>query len=193
MFYAPRVPSPAALLEPPLCIDLDGTLSKGDSTVRMGWRLILTRPWLAPAFPYWEHKGRARLKAEIARRVPYDAMAWHYNRALIAWLQEQRAAGRHLILASGSDRRVVAEVARRLALFDEFLASDGATNFAGATKSEGLIERFGTFDYIGNSKKDVAVWRLARDCYLVANSARLTAWLTQRVKFVRIFPGDWTG
>lgn len=177
--------------EPPLCIDLDGTLVKGDSTVRMGWRLVLTRPWVVVAFPYWEHKGRARLKAEIARRVPYDAVAWHYNRALVAWLREQRGAGRRLILASGSDRRVVGEVAKRLDLFDEFLASDGNTNFAGVHKSDGLVARFGAFDYIGNSKKDVAVWRLARDCYLVVNNDRLTAWLTQRVKFTRIFPGDW--
>ncbi len=178
--------------EPVLCVDLDGTLSKGDSTLRQGWRLVLTRPWLAPAIPYWTRKGRARLKDELARRVPYDRVSWRYNRALIAWLRERRAAGRRLVLASGSDRRVVAEVARHLDLFDEFLASDGKTNFAGSSKAQGLAARFGAFDYVGNSPKDVAVWRLARDCYLVANNTALKSWLIRRITFTRIFPGDWT-
>lgn len=183
--------SPPDPPEPPLCIDLDGTLSKGDSTVRAGWRLVLTRPWLAPAIPCWDYKGRARLKEEIARRVPYDAISWRYNGALLAWLKEQHAAGRRLVLASGSDRRMVAAVARHVGLFDEFVASDGTTNFAGARKAEGLAARYGTYDYIGNSTKDVAVWRKARECYLVANSAALTARLARQVRFARIFPGDW--
>ncbi|HEX4113403.1 MAG TPA: haloacid dehalogenase-like hydrolase, partial [Stellaceae bacterium] len=177
--------------EPPLCIDLDGTLTRGDSTVRLGWRLVLRRPWLAPAFLYWDHVGRARLKAEIARRVPFDAASFPYNRTLVAWLRQERANGRRLVLASGSDRRIVAAVARYLGLFDEFLASDGTTNLAGARKGETLTARYGTFDYIGNSKKDVAVWRLARACYLVAEGPRLAAWLGRRVHFTRIFPPDW--
>ncbi len=181
-----------AIREPVLCVDLDGTLSKGDSTVRQGWRLVLTRPWLAPAIACWTRKGRARLKHELARRVPYDGVSWRYNRALIAWLRERRADGRRLVLASGSDRRVVAEVARHLDLFDEFLASDGETNFAGASKAAGLAARFGAFDYVGNSRKDVAVWRRARDCYLVANNTALRSWLARRINFTRIFPGDWT-
>jgi hypothetical protein len=182
---------PAA--EPPLCIDLDGTLSAGDSTVRMGWHLALTRPWLAPAFPFWDHRGRAHLKEQIARRVPYDAVSWRYNATLIAWLRAQRADGRRLVLASGSDRRVVSAVAAHLGLFDEFLSSDGKTNFAGAHKADGLVARYGAFDYIGNSRKDIAVWRRARSCYLVANSRLLTRWLQRRVRFVQIFPGDWRG
>jgi haloacid dehalogenase-like hydrolase len=181
-----------ATREPVLCVDLDGTLSKGDSTVRQGWRLVLTKPWFAPAIAYWNRKGRARLKYELARRVPYNRVSWRYNRALIAWLRERRADGRRLVLASGSDRRVVAEVARHLDLFDEFLASDGETNFAGASKAAGLAARYGAFDYVGNSRKDVAVWRLARDCYLVANNTALRSWLARRIKFTRIFPADWT-
>ena len=65
------------------------------------------------------------------------------------------------------------------------------TNFAGARKAEGLAARYGTFDYIGNSTKDVAVWRKARECYLVANRAALAARLARQVTFARIFPGDW--
>ena len=75
---------------------------------------------------------------------------------------------------------------------DEFLASDGKTNFTGSSKAQGLAARFGAFDYVGNSRKDVAVWRLARDCYLVANNTALKSWLIRRIKFTRIFPGDWT-
>jgi hypothetical protein len=181
----------AAAPEPPLCIDLDGTLTRGDSTVRLGWRLVLRRPWLAPAFLYWDHVGRAHLKAEIARRVAFDAAAFPYNRTLLVWLRHERATGRRLVLASGSDRRIVAAVARHLGLFEEFLASDGTTNLAGAAKATTLTARYGPFDYIGNSKKDVAVWRRARACYLVAETPALAAWLAKRVDFARVFPPDW--
>ncbi|MGH6988428.1 MAG: haloacid dehalogenase-like hydrolase [Stellaceae bacterium] len=178
--------------EPPLCVDLDGTLMPGDSTVRLGRWLALRRPWLVPAMACWNRKSRAFLKQEIARRAPFDAAAQRYNRALLAWLGEEKAQGRRLVLASGSDHRIVAAAAVHLALFDEFLASDGSTNFAGAAKAAGLAARYGTFDYVGNSRKDVAVWRMARRCYFVGNDPSLRTWLGRRVNFARMFPGDWT-
>jgi haloacid dehalogenase-like hydrolase len=182
----------AAIPEPPLCVDLDGTLTPGDSTVRLGLRLALARPWLIPAMARWNRRSRAYLKQEIARRVPFDAATQRYNRALLPWLGEEKGRGRRLVLASGSDHRVVAAVARHLGLFDEFLASDGTTNFAGGAKAAGLAARYGHFDYIGNSRKDLAVWRVARVSYLVANNPGLRRWLARRTTFARVFAGDWT-
>ena len=44
------------------------------------------------------------------------------------------------------------------------IASDGRTNLVGAAKATLLVERFGEggFDYIGNERRDLAVWKHAR-------------------------------
>jgi phosphoserine phosphatase len=183
----------ASSSEPVLCVDLDGTLARGDSMVRLAWRLALAKPWLAPALAMWALKGRAAVKDEIARRAPFDPASLAYNRELLAWLRQEKARGRRLAIASGADRRVVAAVARHLALFDDVLASDGETSLTGRRKGAALAARYGAFDYIGNSRKDLPVWRRAAARYLVRDRPLVAAWLRRRVEFTRIFAADWHG
>ena len=85
-----------------------------------------------------------------------------------------RAAGREVWLASASDALVVAPLAETVGAAG-FFASDGRTNLAGPQKAAALAERFGTggFDYLGNERRDLAVWRKARRAIGVNLSARL--------------------
>jgi phosphoserine phosphatase len=177
----------ATAAEKIICVDLDGTLSAGDTMVIGGWQLFRRRPWLAPMFLFWHLWGRAALKREIAKRVPFDPATLVYNRELIAWLKQQRAAGARLVLASGSDESVVAAVTAHLGLFDEFYGSDGKTNLTGPYKAAFLASRFPHFAYVGDSLKDLAVWRRADACYLAGRDPRLIAKLSAQVKFERIF------
>src|SRR5204862_436973 len=64
------------------------------------------------------------------------------------------------VLATGADRRIADAVARHLALFDLVLASDGRTNLTGRAKLAAIRTRLdgGPFAYVGNSRKDLAVW-----------------------------------
>src|SRR5207302_2386459 len=82
-----------------------------------------------------------------------------YNSDLLEWLIKQRANGRKLILCTASDRSIAESIAQHLSLFDEVMASDGATNLAGTNKALALEKRFGDggVDYVGNS-----IARLAR-------------------------------
>jgi phosphoserine phosphatase len=173
--------------EPVLCVDLDGTLVRGDSMVYCARLLLWRRPWYLLAMAVWHGRGRAALKDEIARRVTFDPARLTYELELLAWLRAERARGRRLVLASGSDRRIVAAIVGYLGLFDEFLASDGKTNLTGPRKVAVLAARFTAFDYVGDSWTDLAVWPHARLCYLVARRRRLAARLGRRVHFTRIF------
>jgi len=173
--------------EPVLCVDLDGTLARGDTMLRAGSRLLVRRPWLAPRLAWWNLRGRGHLKDQIARRAAFDPASLRYHQGLLRWLRAEKAKGRRIVIASGADRRVVAAVARHLGLFDDILASEDRTNLTGPRKAAALQARFGAFDYVGNSRTDLAVWRHARQSYLVARRRGLAARFGRKVRFARIF------
>jgi apolipoprotein N-acyltransferase len=114
-------------------------------------------------------RGRAFLKRQLARRVTIDPAALPYHEPFLAFLREQTAAGRKLVLVTASDRAMALPVANHVGLFDEVLGSDGKTNLRGANKLKILIAKFGEhgFDYAGNSFADFAVWRGAREAIVV--------------------------
>lgn len=156
----------------PLAVDLDGTLVLSDTLHESILALLRGNPLLLFVMPFWLLGGKARFKREIARRLVPDPASLPYNEPLLAWLREQRP-GRKLILASAADAGIVNAVADHLQLFDEVLASDGERNVAGEAKSQALVQRFGEggFDYAGNSRVDIEVWRHARASIVVNASA----------------------
>ena len=155
---------PAIATEPPLCVDLDGTLVKTDMLMETTARLLATRPWMALALPFWLARGRAHLKREIASRAPFDPALLPYDEKLLADLRAKRAAGRTLVLATAADSTVAQQIAQHLGLFDRTIASDGVRNLKGKAKAEALVAEYGqgNFDYVGNDRFDVPVWKAAR-------------------------------
>jgi 4-hydroxybenzoate polyprenyltransferase len=160
-------PTPA-LARPPLCVDLDGTLIKSDSLFDAFCELVRKNPLVVWRVPLWLMAGRARLKIEIARRAPLDAARLPYNLPLLRYLQAQRREGRLLYLATGADAGLAERVAAHLGIFQGVLGTEGKINLTKTRKLVRLKERFGEFDYVGNSHADVAVLAGAREA-LVAN------------------------
>ena len=126
--------------EYPLCIDLDGTLLNSDLLLEAAFAQLKQAPLSVLRWPRWLAGGKARLKAEIAARVELDIETLPYNLALLAFLREQKAQGRTLVLVTASHRRFAEQVAEHLGLFDEVLATDGDRNLAGAHKAETLVD-----------------------------------------------------
>ncbi len=155
--------------ECPLCIDLDGTLLNSDLLLEAAFAQLKQAPLSVLNWPRWLAAGKARLKAEIAARVELDIATLPYNRELLAFLREQKAQGRTLVLVTASHRRFAEQIAEHLGLFDEVLATDGDRNLAGPYKAETLVERYGErgFDYAGNAAVDLAVWKHARRALVV--------------------------
>jgi 4-hydroxybenzoate polyprenyltransferase len=153
----------------PLCIDLDGTLVRSDLLVESFFSLLAHNFPVALKVPFWLFRGKAHLKAEVARRAHLDVAALPYNERLLSYLREQRAAGRPLVLATASPEKLARQVADHLGLFDEVIATRGDLNLKGAHKAEALVGRFGErgFDYAGNEHADLAVWRHSRRAIVV--------------------------
>lgn len=147
-----------------VCVDLDGCLVKTDTLLESAVGLVSQRPETVAMMPVWLLRGRAYLKRRVAEQITLDIRTLPYDRHVLDYLQEQRKTGARIALVTAADRLIAEEVARFIDLFDEVIASDGATNLKGEHKKEALIERFGLggFDYIGNSVSDLKVFRAAR-------------------------------
>lgn len=154
----------------PLCVDLDGTLIRSDLLWESMALLLRRSPAAAMRLPWWLFKGKAGFKGEVARQVALDATTLPYRADVVAFLTQQRASGRRIILTTASHETLAAAVAEHLHLFDEVLASDGVTNLSGRRKLAAIEARWGRegFDYVGDSHADVPLLKAARQAYVAA-------------------------
>jgi len=158
-----------------LCVDLDGTVLQGNLLWESLLALLGKHPWYVFLLPVWLAKGRVALKREIARRAQLKVSTLPLRQDVVAYLREEKARGRKLILATGSDETLAAALADSLNLFDYVLGSDGKTNLIGEQKARRIKEVLGEngFDYAGNSAADLPIWEAAQTAILAGPSPRL--------------------
>ena len=177
-------------VKPPLVVDVDGTLVRGDLLVEGAVRLFAVRPLDALALPFRSVGGRAALKRRVAGAVPLPPETLALNPAVVDEIAAARSAGREVWLASAADELAVAPLAEAVGATG-FFASDGRTNLAGDAKAAVLVERFGEggFDYIGNERRDLSVWKHARRAIGVGLSPRLARAVRRLDKDALLLPG----
>jgi len=162
----------------PLAVDLDGTLIATDLLWEGLFLLLRQNPLAIFLVPFWLAKGPAHLKGEIARRIELDPASLPYRETLLARLRAERAAGRVIVLATGTPRRFAEAIAKHLGVFDAVLATDGRHNLTSERKRAALIEAYGDggFDYAGNSRHDLKVFDAARAAVIVAPDRHAARW-----------------
>src|SRR5262249_9212096 len=99
-----------------------------------------------------------------------------FNVELIEFLREQKRNGRTIVLATAADEKTARAIADYLGLFDDIVASDGVRNLKGEEKAKELVRRYGHkgFDYAGDSRADLTVWRDA-DGIVIVNASKTVA------------------
>jgi 4-hydroxybenzoate polyprenyltransferase/phosphoserine phosphatase len=164
------LPAPELSSGKPLCVDLDGTLLRTDSLIEGAAALLLSRNGIG-RLPHLLTMSRAVCKQHVTALAPLAPELLPYNETFLAFLREQKRAGRRIVLATAADERTARAVADHLGLFDEVVASDGVRNLKGEEKAKELVGRYGYkgFDYAGDSRADLAVWRHA-DGIVVVNA-----------------------
>lgn len=174
----------------PLCVDLDGTLVSTDTLWESLFVLLRTNPWWIFLLPWWLLQGKAKFKTQIAKRVALPGEHLPYRANVLAFLQQQKAQGRQLVLVTAAHERIAQAVADYLGLFDEVIASDDQRNLRGRTKREELEKCYGEkgFDYIGDAAVDVTVFEGANRFYLVAENEAVLA--KKRLVAEHVFPID---
>lgn len=119
--------------------------------------------------PFWLLKGKAYLKSMLAKQVELDISVLPYNTLLVAHLKQAKIDGRHIVLTTASHQLYANAISQHLGFFDEVIATDSTLNNEGFKKGKILVDKYGEglFDYIGNSKADLKVWRYAHKVYVV--------------------------
>jgi len=173
----------------PLCVDLDGTLVRGDLLFESLLSILRANILLILLVPFWLLGGRARLKQELASRASLDVSLLPYNLEVVRYIREARAAGQTTLLVTASDFKLANLVAEHLGCFDQVLASDGEINLKGANKAKALIERFGEqgFEYVGNDRADGQVWAHAAKAHVVTSSDAILRLARQATSFGQHF------
>src|SRR5262249_53583629 len=152
----------------PVCVDLDGTLVLTDTMIE-GFLSIFSKRHGVLRLPQLFASSRAAFKCKLSKIVALNPALLPYNMPLIEYLLEQKSYGRRLVLVTAADERIARLVADPLGFFDEIIASNGAVNLKGKAKANELLRRFGYkgFDYAGNSRADLLVWREANGIIIV--------------------------
>lgn len=164
------IPSPLTEgLQPPLVVDLDGTLLSSDLLFETGMDYLRHQPlnFYKPLF--WLLKGKTSLKENLALATDIDVSVLPYNTQVIQLIQSARASGRSVVLATASHLILAEKIAAHLELFDKVLATTRECNLSAEQKRQILVKNYGenNFDYIGNSTDDLVVWSSARQAYVV--------------------------
>ena len=153
----------------PLIVDLDGTLLRTDLLVESAFAFLRHNQLQALAPLSWLLAGKANLKAKLAAATPLDVASLPYDRHVISFLEQEKADGRTLILATASHQDYAEAIATHLGFFDRVLATHGDINLSARNKRDVLVREYGEkgFDYLGNSRDDLTVWASAHKAYLV--------------------------
>ncbi len=178
----------------PLCVDLDGTLVSTD-TLQENLLVFLKRHfWQAWRLPGWLLEGKARFKQRLAASVKLEVDGLPVRGEFVEFLRAEQARGRRLLLATAADEQIARQVAARFPFFSEVLASDGQVNLGGATKLAKLVEKFGEkgFDYAGNARVDLPIWRAADGSIVVQASRAVQRKAQDEARVVGVF-GERTG
>lgn len=153
----------------PLFVDLDGTLVKTDLLIESFFLLVKSQPTAVFSALIWLLRGIAYLKSKIAERVDISPQTLPYQTGFLEFLRAEAARGRPLYLATASNETFAHSVARHLGIFRGVLGSTSEANLKGHRKLEEILKvsEGQHFDYAGDSRADLEIWRHARKAILV--------------------------
>lgn len=156
----------------PLCIDCDGTLISTDLLHEAVFLLIKQHPFKLFLLPFWLLKGKAYMKQRLAELVNFKWAILPYREGVLDLIRQARAQGRETVLATASPLPWANGIAAHLNLFDRVIATGNGVNYAGKNKAQELVRLYGAqgFDYAGDSKPDLQVWKDASSAIVVSKS-----------------------
>lgn len=173
----------------PLILDLDGTLVRSNLLVETALVFMKRHPLKAFMIPFWLMQGRAVLKQKLAAAELLEVDTLPLNRQLLEHAEAAAGNGRKVFIATAADRVVAEKVAARVPFISGVIASDGTTNLKGQAKAEALSSRFPDgFEYAGDARADLAVWRVATSAIVVEASPALAKAASAVTNVSKIMP-----
>ena len=145
-----------------LFVDLDGTLIKEDLS-NLAFSHSLKNYPLKTLFYLlvFLFKGKPYLKDKISKNfeVPFEKLT--YNKAAFDFIREVKNRHRVVYLISGSHQILVDQMGKYLSIFFESFGTRDNFNMVGMNKVRFIKKnlQIHDFDYLGNSHKDLPIWK----------------------------------
>ena len=180
--------STANAAKPVLCVDLDGTLIKTDLFLESLLHILKQKPWAILLILWWSLRGRSFLKQKLATVAPLAVEKLPYRQDVLEFIRGERQSGRQILLVTAADQSLAEAIASHTGHFDGVYGSDGVVNLKAGAKAgflTGMLGR-GNFDYVGDSRADLPVWRAARFAYVVGSS-RMANKVSRCASVARLF------
>ena len=158
-------------IEIPLLVDLDGSVLKTDTTFESLLLFFRNHPLLFFLPFIWILRGRNVMKRELTKRTNLNIDSLPLRAEVVQYLNLQHKLNRKIILCTGSWVSTAQEISTKLGIFDHVIASDDQKNNIGKVKAQTVLSTWGagSYDYLGNEKKDIEVWRNARNALVVGD------------------------
>jgi len=165
--------------DPPLFVDLDGTLIKTNTLHEAILALVRTAPQRLLLLPFWLMRGQAYLWHRLSQLVSLNVALLPYRPEVIEYLKREKRASREITLISGAHYTLVEGVARHLNLFDHCMGSDEMAHLIGEKKLSVIVHSYRkkSFDYIGDSRADLPIWKESRRAVIAGSNMSLVAQL----------------
>jgi len=177
----------------PLVVDLDRSLLATDLLHESVVALLRSNLFSVFQLPFWLAKGIPHLKRQVAQRAEIDVSVLPVNESVLAFVTDEHERGRRLVLATASDALLAEKVAGRLGIFSLVIANNGAANLKGERKLAEIRSALGPeteFEYLGDSRSDLPIFREASVSHLVDPSAGLLDAANKSARVGRVFRRD---
>lgn len=182
------------------CVDLDGTLSKGDMSMRAFVYLSVRNPlWIIKAGFYLLAKfgDRKLLKFKMNEHYKFKVEDLYFNEELIEFLKgvkKENLNRNSVYLISGSSDDVVKKIAQKFSFFDGAFGSREDVNLISSNKLSFIKKMYPNQDlcYIGNSKADFKVWSGVQYGIVVSDDPRIIEEAKKRTEILKVISPKWS-
>ena len=148
-----------------LFVDLDGTLIKEDLSNLAFIDYFKKKPlnsiYHLIVFLF---KGKPYLKEIISRdfKIPFGSLT--FNKGALNYVRDIKNRHRVVYLISGSHQILVNQIDNHLKIFFESFGTQDNFNMVGGNKVNFINEKLNIqeFDYFGNSRKDLPIWKYCK-------------------------------
>ena len=159
-----------------LFVDLDGTLIKEDLS-NLAFKYSLKNYPFKTLFYFLVFllRGKPYLKEKISKNfeIPFENLT--FNKAAFDFIREIKNRHRVVYLISGSHQVLIDQMGKYLNIFFESFGTRDNFNMVGSNKVKFIREnlKIHDFDYLGNSNKDVPIWKYTKRAIYTNASKKL--------------------
>ena len=148
-----------------LFVDLDGTLIKEDLSNLAFSHSLKNYPFRTLFYLLvFLLRGKPYLKDKISKNFEIPFKNLTFNKAAFDFIREVKNRHRVVYLISGSHQILVDQMGKYLNIFFESFGTRDNFNMVGSNKVQFIKEnlKIHDFDYLGNSHKDLPIWRYTK-------------------------------